>query len=339
MWGRVIKLLTYACLVTFTWGHGLIKEPMPRNTKISANYDEHSLSAGGVAAVHAGGDPYDSERKHEGGGGFEKANKGYRITAYQQGSTMNIVLDMRVGHAGFNEFKVCPVPNGVEGKAERQHVTQACFDKTVLQRADGKGTRFYFERDFAVNSDSVSVKMAFKLPASLTCKRCVLQWHWVTGNSCTAPGTPPNFAKPNLQECGKDGANPEEFWNCADINIVNTGGKVPAPINGNGTTVQTGDMEDTSSGNEGSAGGEGGALATGSGSAAGAKDQTKDSEFSATPIVYGVIAGSVTAMPLVLMGGVFAGTLGGYVVCIFVMLYFMNNTPPKDTFKRKHHQH
>lgn len=46
-----------------------------------------------------------------------------------------------------------------------------------------------------------------KLPDDLTCEHCVLQWHWLTGNSCW----------PDWVAC--EGS--EEFWNCADLRIVN----------------------------------------------------------------------------------------------------------------------
>lgn len=339
-----MKLVTYACLLASAWCHGLVSEPLPRNTKKSTNYCEHCLSGGGLGAVYANGrswpngvyglcgDPPDN-RKHEGGGGFEKDNGGYRITTYRQGSTITISLDMRVVHGGYNEYRVCPVPDGVEGLEERKHVTEACLDKTVLQRADGKGTRTYFDPKLEIRDHgSTIIKMAYKLPANLVCKRCVLQWMWVTGNSCTPPNTPDQFKiARDLSICGQNGANPEQFWNCADITIVGSNDKVPSPVNGNGTTVKTGTSDDVADGG----GGESTSTTGGSTSNTQSKKNVDDLQFPTTSVVYGAIAGSVTAMPLVLMGGVLAGTLGGYVVCFFVMLYFMNTPPKKDSFQKK----
>eukprot|EP00941_MAST-03F_sp_MAST-3F-sp1_P001906 g1906.t1 len=51
-------------------------------------------------------------------------------------------------------------------------------------------------------------KINLKIPAGVTCERCVLQWTWQTGNSA--------------------GTFPESFWNCADIAIK--------PANYTGTT-------------------------------------------------------------------------------------------------------
>ena len=52
--------------------------------------------------------------------------------------------------------------------------------------------------------------MHVKLPDQLTCTHCVLQWHWLTSNSC-----PQDYIA-----C----QGSEEFWNCADLEIVPSGG-------------------------------------------------------------------------------------------------------------------
>jgi len=55
-----------------------------------------------------------------------------------------------------------------------------------------------------------SMPLKFKLPAGVTCEHCVLQWLYVTGNSCDY--------------------YPEAFFNCADVKIVASGGsKAPTP--------------------------------------------------------------------------------------------------------------
>ena len=66
--------------------------------------------------------------------------------------------------------------------------------------------------------------MLFQLPAGLVCDgssaRCVLQWHWTSGNSCTPPGTPSQYASSTLGPCGINNPYPEEFFNCADVRIL-----------------------------------------------------------------------------------------------------------------------
>ena len=88
-------------------------------------------------------------------------------------------------------------------------------------------------------------KMQYRLPADVTCEHCVLQWYWVTANTCLAPGYRNVNWPTTHSECSGDGgsqgwwasqlgdcsagAYPEEFWNCADIKIVDDGASTPAP--------------------------------------------------------------------------------------------------------------
>lgn len=55
----------------------------------------------------------------------------------------------------------------------------------------------------------------YQLPPGLVCDgvsaKCVLQWHWVTGNSCNPPGEPAQYSAPSLPDCATDSwAYPEE---------------------------------------------------------------------------------------------------------------------------------
>jgi hypothetical protein len=74
----------------------------------------------------------------------------------------------------------------------------------------------------------------FQLPVDLTCVgyewKCVLQMHWVTGNTCSEAAIPERYRDRTLPTCGSSGASwPEEFWNCADIRILRKG----VPTQGN----------------------------------------------------------------------------------------------------------
>lgn len=62
--------------------------------------------------------------------------------------------------------------------------------------------------------------LRYALPAGLACERCVLQWAYLTGNSCTPPCEPadPNYAPSNPAKgcdkqamgiCGQSGNYPE----------------------------------------------------------------------------------------------------------------------------------
>ena len=61
-------------------------------------------------------------------------------------------------------------------------------------------------------------KIKLKLPAGLTCARCVLRWWWRTGNNWGCTGI----------DCGLGGnAKQETFVNCADVRITKSDGSVP----------------------------------------------------------------------------------------------------------------
>jgi hypothetical protein len=94
--------------------------------------------------------------------------------------------------------------------------------------------RYYLEPECAPGYNKTrGVTMRYKMPTTITCERCVLQWWWITANSCNPPGyaqrTPQpahvaasggtcNWWQSNLATCGQ--AYPEEFWNCADIRVM-----------------------------------------------------------------------------------------------------------------------
>lgn len=87
-------------------------------------------------------------------------------------------------------------------------------------------------------------KMAYRIPPDFNCgKNCVLQSYWATANTCNPLGLKEYFEKmysegklgswkgcpgdgitrggysPQYPTCGERGTFPEEFWNCADIQM------------------------------------------------------------------------------------------------------------------------
>lgn len=76
--------------------------------------------------------------------------------------------------------------------------------------------------------------LRYQLPMGLRCDNCVLQWWYLTGNSCNPPCVPEDPAYPRCDTfmgvCGSPGSNyPEEFWNCADVRILARSGQVSQP--------------------------------------------------------------------------------------------------------------
>ena len=142
-------------------------------------------------------------------------------------------------HKGHFTFKACPISSG-------QQPTQACFDANRLRFISGHGANFdpnYPDRAYippappgtqaANGSGRWDYQYRFQLPAGLSGDRVLLQWYYMTANSCTPDGYdrynfPSGWHPGNLGACEyipSDGENypgsgrrlPEQFWNCAEV--------------------------------------------------------------------------------------------------------------------------
>jgi len=231
--------LVLVAAVDLCSGHGHMSRPSARNAiwqtapddricpysqcrPTQPNYDLNGLSAGGPAVVYEDcrfvdpgcvgkfglcGDRYDANPQNHLENG--KFGSGLVNAVYEVGQTVYITLTITVHHYGYHEFDlyVHPDTNTIDSLTTdklthyplklknpvmehttcRHHIidplTQWCMPPTTAPLT------YYLE---------------YELPAGVHCKRCVLQWHWVTANSL-----PPS--------------NPEEFWNCADITIASEG--------------------------------------------------------------------------------------------------------------------
>jgi hypothetical protein len=216
-------------------GHGHLRTPMSRNY-VTRDGNENGLSAGGPAAVYGNGkypngkhgvcgDPAGGDRPHEAGG--VKSNGGKIVATYKSGDTIDLEVVITANHWGKFQFRVCPLPRAsMSPQEERAFATQACFNRNVLRNA-GDGSDVYWVRE----TSAKSYRMRFKLPPGLNCDRCILQWYYLTGNSCVPKGVPqglPGYSY-RMGECGGNAANPEEFWNCADVKIGTGSTKRPPP--------------------------------------------------------------------------------------------------------------
>ncbi len=65
------------------------------------------------------------------------------------------------------EWRLCENPQGGE--------TQECFNRHLLQRADGSGSKL------PVVSGSGWYRTQLRLPAGLRCNHCVIQWNYRAG--------------------------------------------------------------------------------------------------------------------------------------------------------------
>ena len=222
-------------------GHGFLAKPAARNVVMNSDYCPQCLAAGGPGTVYPSGnhglcgDPYamPEPRKHEPGGQYY--NDGRSQATYTEGDVVEFDVKLTAYHKGDFRFRVCRI-EGTTPEDERSQLSEQCFDEHKLEQADvagaqSPGTDRYF---IGPTSDSWNYNIKYQLPDGLSCdgiaSRCVLQWHYVTGNSCDPPGTPSKYGSGQLPVCSSgEGAVPEEFWNCADITINPRDGPAPTP--------------------------------------------------------------------------------------------------------------
>ncbi|KAK3713146.1 hypothetical protein QZH41_010058 [Actinostola sp. cb2023] len=125
---------------------------------------------------------------------------------YDEGQEIELDLMITVTHKGWSEFRV--------GDIGARPITQDKLRYLLPISGSGGETRWYHNK-YVKGKGSYKIKL--QLPAGLTCKHCVLQWWWKTGNSwgCDDEG------------CGLGHGEQETFVNCADIRITSKDGVVP----------------------------------------------------------------------------------------------------------------
>jgi len=125
------------------------------------------------------------------------------VRNYKAGQTVDITINFAANHGGNFVFRICPVTD------ENKEVTWDCLKQHELIVTESGSTVWIDPyHDGGYNGDQ---KLHVKLPAGLTCKRCVLQWHWTGGNRW---GTCANGTQAG-------GCGPQEtFINCADVSIA-----------------------------------------------------------------------------------------------------------------------
>eukprot|EP00903_Cladosiphon_okamuranus_P008090 g7800.t1 len=197
------------------------------------------------------GDP--EQTAAEGTNVFGQENSVYPVLeTYQEGSVVEMKVVISTYHWGHFEFHIC---NSEDLSNPDGPVTQGCFNMHPLDRAEDDGDaspidpdhpgRYYLDPPCrAAETDQTKPEGAeygyvvtgrYKLPEGLTCKRCIVQMVYYTGHVCKLPGydhfkpdsLPEGCAQSNSDwinldppACGEGDVYPEEFWNCADIEIV-----------------------------------------------------------------------------------------------------------------------
>ncbi|XP_041356320.1 uncharacterized protein LOC121373666 [Gigantopelta aegis] len=215
---RVLYVLWLAEVVS---PHGHLKSPASRSSmwrygwETAKNYDDNQLFCGGREHLWEKmkgkcgicGDAYDdSPRPNEWPGEYAK---GIVTESYTAGDVITVQVDVTANHGGYFEFRLCPL------KSYMMEATQACLDRLLLEQPDGSRK---YHVDQKLRAQVFSVRL--RLPKSVTCDRCVMQWKWNTANSW---GCMENHGSGNKKCCVGCGQQ-EQFVNCADVSITRYSG-------------------------------------------------------------------------------------------------------------------
>lgn len=165
---------------------------------------------------------------------------------YVQGQEIDFEVLLSAHHKGHFTFKACAINPG-------EVATQACFDANKLTFTldhfyGAPKDENYPERAYIPLSNYPGLryesggvygsfyKYRYKLPDNLVGDYVLIQWYYLTANSCSHPGYndypfPQGFNNGNLAPCANvppDGRGvPEQFWNCAEVKIVPSGPTAP----------------------------------------------------------------------------------------------------------------
>lgn len=182
--------------------------------------------------------------KNYNGGPFQQVIE----TTYHEGDEVTFDVVLTAHHMGHFTFKACPIVPG-------EVPSQECFDAYPLEfvadlrynapKDDNYPGRAYIapislrEIDSSGPLSGMGFTYKFKLPEDLNGENVLIQWHYLTANSCSHEGYadyafPDSSWRPSAtascEPIPADGNGvPEQFWNCAEVQILPLN-PTPAPI-------------------------------------------------------------------------------------------------------------
>lgn len=188
--------------------------------------DPYSLNRGGTAAQcgmrnGVGGKNYDLPKNAL--GGLMKANV---QECYEEGSVIDINVVLTAYHGGHFEFYACPISHG-------EIPTESCFKDHPLefvedllnnaQKDPNYPVRAYIHGLSAMTLGEFRYK--YKLPDNLTGELVLIQWYYITGNSCTDEG----YADYHAIHPFPSGWNEESSTTCS-LPITGDGSEAPERV-------------------------------------------------------------------------------------------------------------
>jgi hypothetical protein len=277
----VLAALLMAGVLECVDGHGYMTVPKSRNWVANGKglfYDEDGLNAGSAANVQKHdvnghvwirnfpeteesvvrhglcGDNAGESKFLAGGSIYGNPSGGDIQATYTSGQSIDITVKVTNHHMGWWQFYLCD---------KGDELSQTCLNKQMLLRdtndpsispVDHSFPGRYYMIPTCYGAAAYLQTVRYKLPAGLTCPHCVLQWYWVTANSCHGGGYTGVTFPPVEGKCPGDGGSvgwlpgadgpcrdnhstyPEEFWNCADVRIVAASGPTKFPTSTAPTT-------------------------------------------------------------------------------------------------------
>lgn len=253
-----VYLLFISSLITTVEGHGYLKTPRSRNWVAQED------------GVTTGGDANDGKPEQDfcphclnSKASNNLCSKGNAATlydhwldingnpmpwisqaTYQEGQEITVESVLTTNHAGHMDMYLCP---------DGENPDQDCmWDNPLTLIRDelygGPTDSTYPERAYFKN-DAYDFKFTYKLPEGVCGEKVLIQWRYITANSCFPPGYRDTEVADELQDLGwlrasgmsdcifpydPTGATgsgmPEQFWNCAEISIECTDPTIsPAP--------------------------------------------------------------------------------------------------------------
>nr|CAD7258885.1 unnamed protein product [Timema shepardi] len=164
-------------------GHGMLWDPVNRGSMwrfgydTPINYNDNELFCGGKwvqwdeneGRCGLCGDNFalDRPRPNENTGLF---GTGVPVNEYWRGQTINATIKITANHMGFVIFNLCPLTNKTELE------TEECFNTYPLKVGGGSNYKYYLP-----STESRLFYVAVKLPESISCELCVLQWTYIVG--------------------------------------------------------------------------------------------------------------------------------------------------------------
>jgi len=162
---------------------------------------------------------------------------------YERGAKIVVDVILTAHHKGHFTFSACPIAHG-------EVPSQACFDEHRLTFVEDmlNGAKLdpnYPERAYLApfeasepEGDGVRYSFKMKLPSNLYGDLVLIQWHYLTANSCIHEGymeydwpwdygfNTGSSSSPPCGEVSQDGRGvPEQFWNCAEVKIITGSGR------------------------------------------------------------------------------------------------------------------